>query len=274
MRLQYALALMAGAATAATGQTVDPGALPISAEGQLTNFATTNAISVAQFGSNPPGGVIVSSDTYTIGGGWLDLVANSGARWGGAGSLDPYTATFNPAGGAEIYSGAPTQIGVDFNIVEFSSVSGTTGNSIAQVSVLSADGGAMDAVFAGLGGFGFGVGEGLFVGDPRDTLAVDAPGFNIVSVDFGFFNDGTFLGSGSAVDLSGPDGLAGVFVFDVGGSGLVFDEAFLNANPMPGKLAWLSASPIKARFLSSMKLPTKPDAAPNTATPKITTRVL
>lgn len=185
--------------------------------------------------------MIVSSDTYTIGGGWIDFVAGSGARWSSAG--DPHTGTFNPAGSAEVYSGGPTQIGVDFNVIEFSSISGTTGNSLAQVNVFSADGGPMDAVFAGLNGFGFGVGEGLFTGDPRNTLAVDAPSFNIISVDFGFFNDGMFLGSGAASDLSGPDGLAGVFAFDVFASGLVFDEAFIlfeyEVIPAPGAAALL-----------------------------------
>jgi len=240
MRHQYALALIAGTAAAASGQAIDPGATPAPAPGQLTNFGSTDAISVEALGPNPPAGVIVSSDTYTIGGGWIDFVAGSGARWSSAG--DPHSGVFNPAGGPEVYSGGATQLGVNFNVVEFSSIA-TSGNSIAQVSVLSADGSPMDAIFAGLGGFGFGVGEGLFVGDPRDTLAVDAPGFNIVSVDFGFFNDGTFLGSGSATDLSGPDGLAGVFAFDVAAAGLVFDEAFIlfeyQVIPAPGAAALL-----------------------------------
>ncbi|MEM9065865.1 MAG: hypothetical protein AAGB51_10295 [Planctomycetota bacterium] len=249
MKTVCTIIVLGGMCASASAQVVDPSATGAPAAGLLTNFGTTEAISVSGSGGVGVGSIITGSDSYVLGGGWVDFIAGTGARWSAA--TDPHIGTFDPGGATEVYGGAPTQIGVDFNVIEFSSISGTTGNSIAQVTVFSADGGSMDAAFAGLPGFGFTVGDGFFVGDPRDTLEVDAPGFNVVSVDFGFFNDGTFLGSGSATDLSGPDGLAGTFAIDVVAAGLVFDEAFIlfeyEVIPAPGAAALLGMGLLAAR---------------------------
>ena len=48
----------------------------------------------------------------------------------------------------------------------------------------------------------------------------------------------------------------------------------MNASPMPGSVAWLSASPISARLRSSMNAPIVPAASPSSVVPMTTTRVL
>ncbi len=179
-----------------------------------------------------------SGDTYRVGAAWINAAGTSGARWVNNAAIDPSLNTFD--GITEFYAGgAATQLGFQAAVAEFEGVL-PNGNNFLQISIFSAGGQDINATGAGFPQLIMTLGEGVFVGDPVDTLFPKPGGVSIVSIDFGFFNGATFLGSASGGDVASTATDLDIFGFvNVGTLGPI-TEMFLFVEyskiPTPGAL--------------------------------------
>ncbi len=138
-----------------------------------------------------------SGDTYVVGAAWGNA-AGGAARWVNV-PPDPSFDTFDGLV-APYAGGAATQLGFTASVVEFEGVL-PSGNNFLQISVFSDLGQDINAAGVGFPELLLFAGEGVFVGDAIDTLFPKPGGVGIVSIDFGFFNGATFLGSAPGFDV-------------------------------------------------------------------------